>query len=195
MKHSWNHWYIRDGHGNPRPLWHRERYGEDKSSAKGWKGYRARREYLSADDHSGGSTGELTTSSTVVYDDQEESDGRAEIYDGDDGDSTFDDYGRLISEGSVAINGKSFHPLLRENPYRGVMADDSTKPDKEFPDDQPILQFWTWRESLLLVPSENPRPKPESGLCRYDIADASGDWCGSTCPGQRVDCKPAKFEA
>lgn len=25
MKHTWIHWYIRDGHGNPSPLWHREK--------------------------------------------------------------------------------------------------------------------------------------------------------------------------
>ena len=46
MKHTWIHWYIRDGHGDLRPLWHRERSREDQSSEKRWRGYRARPECL-----------------------------------------------------------------------------------------------------------------------------------------------------
>ena len=59
-----------------------------------------------------------------------------------------------------------------------MMADYSSKPDNEFPD-QPILQFWTWYTSLHLVPSEDTGQKPGKGLCRYDIVDEIGDWCGS----------------
>ena len=200
MKHTWIHWYIRDGHGNLRPLWHREKSKEDKSSEKRWKGYRARREYLVAEGHrrgrsgerlidirgrsgerlmgSRGRSGERLTGGVAQYDDQEERGVRVLRYDGDGGDFIFDDYGRLISEGFADIKGKSFCSTLPENPYRVVMADYSSEPDKEFPD-QPILQFWTWHTSLHLVPSENPGPKPGKGLCRYDIADEIGDWCGS----------------
>ena len=51
MKHTWIHWYIRDGHGNLRPLWHHQKSTEDKSSERRWKGYRARPEYIVADGH------------------------------------------------------------------------------------------------------------------------------------------------
>lgn len=189
MKHTWIHWYIRDGHGNLRPLWNREKSKEDKSSEKRWKGYRARREYLFADDRSRGRSGEVvtrgrgrsgepSTSRVAQYDDQEEGDVRVVRYNGDNGDSVFDDYGRLISEGFADNEGTIFHLTLPENPYRVVMVDYSSEPDTEFPD-QPILQFWTWHTSLHLVSSESPGPKPGKGLCRYDIADEIGDWCGS----------------
>ncbi|KAL9132439.1 MAG: hypothetical protein Q9175_006387 [Cornicularia normoerica] len=194
MKHTWIHWYIRDGHGNLRPLWHREKSKEDKSSEKRWKGYRARREYLVVDGHRRGRSGEPLRGRSgeplrdrsgeplrgrvAQYDDQEERNVRVVRYDGSEGDSIFDDYGRLISEGFADVKRESFCSTLPENPYRVVMADYSSEPDKEF-SDQPILQFWTWHTSLHLVPSDNPGPKPGKGLCRYDIADEIGDWCGS----------------
>lgn len=164
IKHTWIQWYIRDGHGNLRPLWHREKSMEDKSSETRWKGYRARREYVVADDHSRGRSGER--------------DVRVVRRDRDDDDNIFDDYGRFISEGLPDYKAKCFHSTLPENPYRVVMADYSSEPDKEFLD-QPILQFWTWHSSLHLVPSENPGPQPGKGLRRYDMADEIGDWCGS----------------
>ena len=189
MKHTWIHWYIRDGHGNLRPLWNREKSKEDKSSEKRWKGYRARREYLVADDRSRGrsgerltgdrgASGERLTSRLAQYNDPGERDVRVVRYDGENGDSIFDDYGRLLREDFTDNGGKNFCLTLPENPYRVVMADYSSEPDKEFPD-QPILQFWTWHTSLHLVSSENPGPTPGNGLCRYDIADEIGDWCGS----------------
>ena len=179
MKHTWIHWYIRDGHGNLRPLWHKVKSREDKSLERRWKGYRARREYLIVDDDRRGRSGERLKGRLVEYDDREERDVRVARYDGNEGDSVFDDYGRLIPEGSADNKRKSFCSTLPENPYRVVMADYSSEPDIEFPD-QPILQFWTWHTPLHLVPSENPGPeKPGKGLCRYDIADEMSDWCGS----------------
>ena len=205
-KHTWIHWYIRDGHGNLRPLWHKQKSIEDKSSEKRWKGYRACLEYVVANDHgrrrrgrrsrvrSGeplrGSSGEPLRGSSgeplrrnggefsSECEDRQDRDVVVVRYDGVDGDSIFDDYGRLLPENVADKNRKSFGLTLPENPYRVVMADYSSKPDKEFPD-QPILQFWTWHTSLHLVPSEDTGTKPGKGLCRYDIADEIGDWCGS----------------
>ncbi len=210
MKHTWIHWYIRDGHGNLRPLWHGENSIEDNSLEKRWKGYKARLEHIVADghgrgrrgEHSRGRSGEPLRGSSgeplrarsggplkkrrqeslrgyiAEYEDREERDVHVVRYHGDDGDSIFDDYGRLLRENIADKNRKCFYKTLPENPYRVVMADYSSEPDKEFPD-QPILQFWTWHESLLLVPSENPGPQLGKGLSRYDIADEMGDWCGS----------------
>lgn len=206
MKHTWIHWYIRDGHGNLRPLWHKMKSREDKSLERRWKGYRARREYLIVDGdrreslildgdrwgRSGerlpgrleddgdrrGRSGERLAGRLEEYGDREERDVRVARYDGNEGDSIFDDYGRLIPEGSADKKTKTFCSTLPENPYRVVMADYSSEPDIEFPD-QPILQFWTWHTPLHLVPSENPGPTPGKGLRRYDIADEMGDWCGS----------------
>ena len=254
MKHTWIHWYIRDGHGDLRPLWDREKSREDKSSEKRWRGYRARPECLGTHDRcrgrnrerrrrkgeGRGASGEYQGVSGERWDTSREYRGasgeppgvirqhrgasgerwdagreyrgasgeppsairdrrgasgerraasgerllliRGRKYDDqenpDDGDGMLDDYGRPITEDFTDTKVKRFSSILPENPYRVVMADYSSKPDQEFPD-QPILQFWTWHTSLHLVPSDNPGPKPEKGLRRYDIADEIGDWCGS----------------
>ena len=219
MKHTWIHWYIRDGHGNLRPLWHKTRSIEDKSSEKRWKGYRTCPHDVILDGHvrprRGGlldvKSGERGRGNSVESgsddsverrrDDSEESrrsdrGGRSRVvyraWSAEseyrekslvpavkvERDSIFDDYGRTLPESVADKKRKDFSLTLPENPYRVVMADYSSKPDKEFPD-QPILQFWTWHTSLHLVPSENPGEKPGKGLSTYDIADEIGDWCGS----------------
>ena len=230
MKHTWIHWYIRDGHGNLRPLWHKENSIEDNSLEKRWKGYRARLEYIVADgrgrcrpgEHPRGRSGEPLRGSSgeplrdrrgeplkyrreeslrgrvAEYEDREERDVNVVRYDGDDGVSIFDDYGRLLPENIADKKRKYFYSTLPENPYRVVMADYSSEPDKEFPD-QPILQFWTWHTSLHLVPSENPGPTLGKGLSKYDIADEAGDWCGSLVLDEqwikKSQCSKQKFIA
>ena len=211
MKHTWIHWYIRDGHGNLRPLWHERESIEDESSEKRWKGYRTRLDHVVVNGHvrgrrrqhwrgesgerrrgdsgewrrgdsgerrrgdSGESLRGRREGSPNEYEDRERS--LVHVV-GVEADSLFDDYGRTLPESIVDKKRKEFCLTLPENPYRVVMADYDSKPDKEFPD-QPILQFWTWYTSLNLVASENPGPKPGKGLSRYDIADEIGDWCGS----------------
>lgn len=91
---------------------------------------------------------------------------------------TYNDYGRILPMEIASKNQKRFSLALPENPYRVVMAEHGSEPDKEFPD-QPILQFWTWSNSLHLVAPENVVRQTENGLCRYDIASDIGDWCGS----------------
>ena len=195
-KHTWIHWYIRDGHGNLRPLWHKQKSIEDKSSEKRWRGYKGHLKHVVADGHGQGrgrvrSKGRCGRSSSRGSSGEslrrKDGDRSSECEDGkkrdlylfsDEDESNFDDYGRVLPDIVALRNRKIFYSTLPENPYRVVMADYSSESDKEFPD-QPILQFWTWHTSLHLVPSETPEPKLGKGLCRYYIADGIGDWCGS----------------
>ena len=204
MKHTWIHWYIRDGHGNLRPLWHERESIEDESSEKRWKGYRTRLDHVVANGHVRGrprqpwrgESGERRRDYSGEWRRGDSGERRrgdsGERRRGDSGESLrsrcegspneyedlFDDYGRTLPENIAGKKRKEFCLTLPENPYRVVMADYDSRPVKEFPD-QPILQFWTWYTSLNLVASENPGPKPGKGLSRYDIADEIGDWCGS----------------
>ena len=142
MKHTWIHWYIRNGHGNLRPLWHRQKSLEDKSSEKRWKGYRARLQYAVADGHGRGRSGGRSRGSSgeplrrkgrdcsSEHEDRKKRDVYAVRYDGVDGDSIFDDYGRLLLENVADKHRKKFGLTLPENPYRVVMADYSSKPDR-----------------------------------------------------------------
>lgn len=102
------------------------------------------------------------------------------IFPSDDDIEVYGDYGRILPSDVSRQNQKNFHLTLPENPYRVVMADFNSEPDKEFPD-QPLLQFWTWQTTLHILPfeSEVSEMKPGTGLRRYDIADDIGDWCGS----------------
>ena len=195
-KHTWIHWYIRDSHGNLRPLWHKQKSIEDESSENRWKGYKGHLKHVVADGHGRGrrrgrsrcnssrsgcpsrvSSGEPSRREGGDCSSECEDRKKGDTY-LDDEDRIFDDYGRIPSEKVDGKNRKSFYSTLPENPYRVVIADYSSKPDNEFPD-QPILQFWTWYTSLHLVPPEDTGPKPGKGLCRYDIVDEIGDWCGS----------------
>ncbi len=88
-----------------------------------------------------------------------------------------DTYGRDIRK-EIAGPQDHFRQTLPEDSYRFVMTENSSEPDKEFPD-QPILQFWTWHTSLHLAPSDDQPLDCGSGVCRDDIADLVGDWRGS----------------
>ena len=163
MNHTWIHWYIRNGHGNLRPIWDGAKAMEDKSSEKRWRGYRSRRGHEKKRHNV-----DMNTSPSISL--HQGSD--------DDCDNDYDDYGRTFRR-EIAPGGQHpFRQTLPENPYRVVMSEYSSETDKEFPD-QPILQFWTWHTFLHLIPCDRPVSRPEKGLCRYDIADQIGDWCGS----------------
>lgn len=157
IKHTWIHWYIRNGHGNLRPLWDGEMAVEDKSSEKRWRGYKS------------------SASSPPRRPRELRSVSHRHRSHGDD---SYDAYGRTIRKEIMSKSQDEFRQTLPENPYHVVMSEYCSEPDKEFPD-QPILQFWTWHTFLHLVPSDSPVSDPETGLCRYDIADQIGDWCGS----------------
>ena len=198
MKHTWIDWYIRDGHGNLRPLWDRKKAKADKSSEKRWKGYEGLETLHIYDVDRRIRSGERLTGRKARHadsensDDSDDSDVRYEKYVEVNEESIFDYYGRPIPLVHDFAKRKR-HPLVRgfrkernrfyktlpENPYRVVMVDYDFELDKGFPD-QPILQFWTWHTSLRLMPTENSGSRnPGKGLCRCDIFDEKGDWCGS----------------
>ena len=192
MKHTWIHWYIRDGHGNLRPLWDRKTAKADKSSEKRWKGYEGLETDQISDGHRRGRSGERSVTRRSEYSEREERDVHSLGYGEVSEENILDHYGRLIPSHDFATRQRDrFYRTLPENPYRVVMADYDSKPDKEFPD-QPILQFWTWHTSLHLMPSENPGSNPGKGLSRYDIFDSIGDWCGSlVLDSERISDSPS----
>lgn len=286
VNHTWICWYIRDGHGNLRPLWNKDRSEEDRSTETRWKGYRARKhvvtdEYSDFDDEdvylgdnyntlnlsgkerwlrdkhhesiSGGwalhqervlegererSTKELFKTAMREVEEskreeierikerraeelkaredferhKENEEGRASFSyreSGDEeriivrrrpqklspeeerrlryrrnqeyGDNSRDDYDDWGRAHWIELDGKPqgmFSQTTPENPYRVLHADFTAEPHREFPD-QPLLQFWTWQTSLHTLLAEDSDKNVGEGLCRCDIADAAGDWCGS----------------
>lgn len=88
-----------------------------------------------------------------------------------------DEYGRNISIDMAQKIRSGFQQCLPDNPFRVYIETYTSHPDKDFPD-QPLLQFWTWSASLRLVQSSNQNCSLP-GLSVYDIADKTGDWCGS----------------
>lgn len=94
-------------------------------------------------------------------------------------DQTTDFYGRLHHWALTSLRRHDFEKTLPESPYK-VLLNRNPEPDREFPD-QPYLQFFTWTASLYLDPKEKSDDDKvgEEGLCRCDIADNNGDWCGS----------------
>jgi hypothetical protein len=46
-KHTWIKWYVRDGHGDLRPLWDDKKSQVDRSKEKRWRGYKSGRSYRS----------------------------------------------------------------------------------------------------------------------------------------------------
>ena len=92
-----------------------------------------------------------------------------------------DQYGRKIPYEMAQRIRNAFQQCLPDNPFRVYIEPYTSHPDKDFPD-QPLLQFWTWWASLRLVQSTTEatdQTEDRSGLKKYDIADAVGDWCGS----------------
>ena len=186
-KHTWIHWYVRDGRGNLRPLWDGKKSTEDNSTEKRWKGYRSghsdvrvpvpgshgntegKRRWRKSRNKRRKDRARDRSEESVIREGQIADDGQLR---------ECDDYGRVARDELATLPLKQFKLILPENPYKVVVEDFGSTPDAMFPD-QPLLQFWTWHTSLHLVPSDIPRPHPQDGLCRYDIADAMGDWCGS----------------
>ncbi|KAK7566810.1 heterokaryon incompatibility protein-domain-containing protein [Phyllosticta citricarpa] len=101
-------------------------------------------------------------------------------------DPMLDPYGRRTLEGR---RGKKpeFHKRAPESPFAVYGADGISSLYMQEPD-SPMLQFWTDSVWLYLVePNDDTATHPDGprsracglGLCRYGIADAAGDWCGS----------------
>jgi hypothetical protein len=140
-EHTWIHWYIRDGHGNLRPIWDGSNVADDRDETRGqWKGY-----------------------STLPRTD----------------DNAHDQYGRILPESICELPRSTFSRTLPEFPYRVSISQTTSVSDRQFPD-QHFLQFWTWSAFLRVVPQEQSDSQTlGQGLRRYDIADYTGDWCGT----------------
>ncbi|KAH7043819.1 heterokaryon incompatibility protein-domain-containing protein [Macrophomina phaseolina] len=97
-----------------------------------------------------------------------------------------DSYGRTLPAHARDEMHKTqpFSRTIPESPYKVNMTRYARKKDKEYPD-LPILQFWTHSAYLRLHPFEEDSTWHRlashggHGLVRFNIADVSGDWCGS----------------
>jgi len=144
MEHTWISWYIRDRHGNLRPVWTMEPSCKisDKTEPR-WRSYKSPNPPVE------GKMKEL------------------------------DSYGRCLPESWRANERTKFYRTLPHYPYRVSFAEPSVggvSPNT----DKVYLQFWTWSAVLKIYPyTQSPSSTLGEGLCRYDITDYTGDWCGT----------------
>lgn len=144
MEHTWIKWYIRDGHGNLRPVWDMSQASSRCLEVENqWKGYKQ----PPLDDMN------------VLHD-------------------SYDSYGRKIPDEIYEKNKEPLRRTMPEYPYCVNVAQ-SEKPDPQLAD-QHYLQFYSWSALLRLLPQDgSDGPGAPPGLRRYDIADYTGDWCGT----------------
>lgn len=95
----------------------------------------------------------------------------------------YDSYGRTITEEIAVLNEEPLKRTLPEYPYCVNIAQPGVSSDHQFQDHR-YLQFCTWSAFLRLLPQDTTgSPGPSTGsspsLRRYDIADYTGDWCGT----------------
>lgn len=87
-----------------------------------------------------------------------------------------DEYGRIPKFEEEASH---FEKTLPEYPYQVGFAPGSYENGHDDQPDQTYLQFWTWSTHLRIVAHDPLRQATDGHLRRYDIADYSGDWCGT----------------
>ncbi|KAK7634303.1 heterokaryon incompatibility protein-domain-containing protein [Phyllosticta citricarpa] len=189
ISHTWIQWHIRDSQSKLRPLWLTcERVLRNQEVR--WKGYdshepynpdnsphpsRMRREYPEAFPRPNDDVRKRRSRRRKVIEIVRERP-----------DPMLDPYGRRTLEGR---RGKKpeFHKRAPESPFAVYGADGISSLYMQEPD-SPMLQFWTDSVWLYLVePNDDTATHPDGprsracglGLCRYGIADAAGDWCGS----------------
>ncbi|OJD35300.1 heterokaryon incompatibility [Diplodia corticola] len=149
MHHTWINWYIRDGHGALRAVWDGTRAADEHQKSQP-QWQGYKKPNLSPND------------------------------------ACYDSYGRTVSNDISALTRKRHEKTLPEYPYCNSVAEPGAQPDQVFPD-QRYLQFWTWSAWLRLLPRDAFDTGPDAGppgdgqpqLRRYDIADYTGDWCGT----------------
>jgi len=159
IAHTWISWYIRDGYGNLRPVW----AAHAKQSPNPAK--EPAEEFESSE-----SLGE--SPDTIVR-------WRGYGSKRSIGEARSDSYGRVLDEEIYKLERSKFYRTLPEFPYQVSTTEMLADPDEQFPD-QRILQFWTWSAFLRLNPHDQTgTARLGEGLVRYDIADYTGDWCGT----------------
>lgn len=164
-EHTWISWYIRDCHGNLRPIWNNDSCSrpQDKIELR-WRGY--------------GFPNPLTGAST----------------------EHLDFCGRFIPESLRHLSRDAFHRNLPDYPYRVSFANRYRANETEIDTDKVYLQFWTWSAVLKIFPSNTSSSSTlGKGICRYDITDYTGDWCGTIVvdevwAAEKVDKPGKEFE-
>ncbi|KAK5467513.1 hypothetical protein LTS15_000486 [Exophiala xenobiotica] len=99
----------------------------------------------------------------------------------------FDIFGRAFWDEIRTRPQNEFSRTIPENPFRVLKASGGYSGDGDKDQSyQNKLQFWTWQTTLQVcrasetttTSSRSPRLEG-TGLCRCDIMDDLGDWCGS----------------
>ncbi len=92
----------------------------------------------------------------------------------------FDIFGRAFWDEIRMRSQNEFFRTIPENPFRVLKASGGYNwngdKDQSY---QNKLQFWTWQETLQVCRAETRPRLKGTGLCRCDIMDDLGDWCGS----------------
>lgn len=143
-EHTWISWFIRDGHGDLRPIWSSDSCSmlHDKIELR-WRGY--------------GYPNPLAGTNT----------------------ENLDSCGRTVPESLRDKYRTSFFRTLPHYPFRVSFAQNPIKTAAPG-DDKVFLQFWTWSAILKVYPTyQSPGSTLGEGLCRWDITDYTGDWCGT----------------
>lgn len=94
----------------------------------------------------------------------------------------WDRYCRWISSDVPNEEDHDFGSITQDHPF-GVITNDATRISWEDAQSyMPILQFFTWSTELHVATRESEAGVSSglsSAICRCDIADKNGDWCGS----------------
>jgi hypothetical protein len=92
------------------------------------------------------------------------------------GTDSLDMYGRV--KRYPHKDGTEFQKTLPDFPYTIEKVDSEGKHDP-LHRDLKFLQFWTWSAYFYLSHDNSCKAKLGRGLCRFDILDNKGDWCGT----------------
>lgn len=95
-------------------------------------------------------------------------------------DACYDSYGRSVAKDISELTCKRPERTLPDYPYCVNIAEPGAGPDQQSTD-QRYLQFYTWSAWLRLLPQDADASANATTrhLPRFDIADYTGDWCGT----------------
>jgi hypothetical protein len=154
LEHTWISWYIRDGNGNLRLIWNKEKdYQSTETSPRPWDGYGSNRT------------------------DQK---GDIDFY-GRSLESKWPEKPR--SDFSKTLPEVPFGVSISTDDFATDKRAATHSYPAQLPD-QHYLQFWTWSAYLRLTDHVAPvafaiSPSLSRDLRRFGIADYKGDWCGT----------------
>lgn len=199
QNHTWIVWHIRDKHGNLRPLWNNMEASEDKSTETRWRGYGVTKQVrfqhpdrpdqdddtsqnedqesdfssVSSDISTTLESRKKTQSLRHQHDDKEQ---KASSEDLGSNLISKDIFGRPKRDDIPGEDQVEFSLTLPDYPFGVRLAPEGY--DTKAESDRPILQFCTWSTHLRIIGPDNDSGATH-GLCRCDLSDKVGDWCGS----------------